>query len=227
MDMGNGYIKQLENFFRNGKQLTHEKGETVYASDYPSPAPMFWLAEGYVKSYLIMSDGSLHVLCIYGPGSLFPLAPLLRGEGSKIVYRYKSTVYFEAMSQATLYMQPTSDLLRLLEREPQMYRTLSKLLILNYDVYLSRLEGSMYKHATERIAHQLLALAARFSSEMYGQSILEVPLTHQDLADSLGMARETVSRGLEQLRSEGVIEMKDKHIIIRDKSALEKVLPSI
>ena len=50
--------------------------------------------------------------------------------------------------------------------------------------------------------------------------MLEVPLTHQDIADSLGMARETVSREMERFKKEGLLEVKDQHIIITDAERL-------
>ncbi|MEX0748554.1 MAG: Crp/Fnr family transcriptional regulator [Candidatus Saccharimonadales bacterium] len=213
----------IASFFQTGTRTQFDKEEIIYDSK-KNGSPVFMLESGYVKSYAITSEGNYNVLCIYGPGSIFPLAPTLRANLGRSPYHLREMVYFEAIVAVEVYVQSADKLMKYLERHPEGYRELVVSLINNYELYLSRVEASPLKHARQRLAYHLLVLAERFSSELYDQIIIELPLTHQDLADSLGMARETISRELEWLRREDIVNAKDKHLIIKDQAQLRRII---
>lgn len=209
------HLPLLSQFFRKQHHVDYAREEVVFDSDSDYQR-VFFINRGYVKSYFIGSDGDYNILTIYGPSSIFPLGPTLRDDIGKSPFHLTDIVYFEAITDVDLHFAQTSDLLNYCEQKPKAYREMLAALIDNYDLYLSRVEGSLMKRARQRIAHQLIVLSNLFSSEMYGQFVFEVPLTHQDIADSLGMARETVSREMEKFKQDGIIETKDQHIIIID-----------
>ena len=51
-------------------------------------------------------------------------------------------------------------------------------------------------------------------------------LTHQDLAESVGTYRETATQVLNDLKSQGLIEIGRKRITILDREGLEEVAES-
>ncbi|MNY81313.1 DNA-binding transcriptional dual regulator Crp [compost metagenome] len=53
---------------------------------------------------------------------------------------------------------------------------------------------------------------------------MEWKVTHQQLAEMVGAVRETVSKVLLELQEEGLIETRNKLIIIPDPSQLQKKL---
>lgn len=222
--------KTLVDFFYDGIQLSSAVGEIVYESD-ASEAMIFLIEEGYLKSYTITNDGETNILNFYGPDSVFPLGPSLRKSiGRRRSFRVQSTVYFECITEAVIYKRTVKDFLGLIENNPQIYKELVYRLLHNYEMYLSSAEAMRFRAARKRVAHQLLVLANRFSSSdiegrgTEGWNIIELPLTHQDLSDNLGMARETITRELENLRQEGFIEIKDRHIIIYNLENLHDLL---
>lgn len=210
----------LYEFFSRHREADYDRGEIVFES-YAKQKKTFYLTRGFVKSYFINSDGHYNILTLYGPGSIFPLGPALREDIGKSPYHLRDTVYFEAITDVRVFVADSSELVSFCEKTPEAYREMLTALISNYELYLSRVEGSLMKHARQRIVHQLMVLSSSFATETYGQLILEVPLTHQDLADCLGMARETVSRELERLRYDGLLDTKDRHIILLDLEALQ------
>ena len=62
------------------------------------------------------------------------------------------------------------------------------------------------KSAAERIATFLLTMAERIGSRTEGGIRLDLPMSRRDIADSLGLTIETVSRQFTVLRDKGLVE---------------------
>lgn len=85
------------------------------------------------------------------------------------------------------------------------------------DLYKQRFEELLhafnevaFRRSDERLLHYLQDKAQALRSA-------EVPLTHQQIADELGIARETVSRLLKRLEQEGVVKLRRGVIMISKK----------
>lgn len=78
------------------------------------------------------------------------------------------------------------------------------------------------KTAAERIAGFLLSMAERIGQKAVGGVHLDLPMSRRDIADSLGLTIETVSRQLTHLRARGLIETSGRSgVLLRDERALE------
>jgi len=62
---------------------------------------------------------------------------------------------------------------------------------------------------TDRLLHLLLWL-----SDQFGKPLLELRLTHQDLADTIGSTRVSVTRLLNQMEREGKIERSQRKLLL-------------
>ncbi len=69
--------------------------------------------------------------------------------------------------------------------------------------------------AAARLCRVILSLA-QDTSELLG-------LTHQELADSTGLYRETVTNALNRLQAQGLLSLGKKKITILDRVGLEEV----
>lgn len=215
--------KLLTSFFKDGELLDVSKTQVVYDSGASSKS-IFYVKKGFVKSYTITSEGDFNILSFYGPNSIFPLAPALRKTTNTKPFDISGDVYFECMVDSSIYKRNTEDFLKFIEKKPLIYKELIYQLMRNYSMYSSRVGSQQFKLASERVVYQLLMLASRFGEEAQEGVIISMPLTHQDLSDSLAMARETVTREMEKLRQNGYIESKDKHIIIHDLETMRGLL---
>lgn len=83
-----------------------------------------------------------------------------------------------------------------------------------------------YKDAQGRVAYVLLRLFQGGVVEHDNERAL-VRLTHQELANLAGTSRETVTRALKALESEGVIETRPKEVFITDPQGLDEILHGI
>lgn len=73
-----------------------------------------------------------------------------------------------------------------------------------------------------RVLSFLLMLAEQHGQTHGDQIIINLPMTHQEFANSIGTTRETANRLLNQLTKEHLIEVDRSRIIILDLQALKQ-----
>lgn len=78
------------------------------------------------------------------------------------------------------------------------------------------------KDVETRIAGMLIMMAERFGIRRQRGIEIQLTLTREEMANFLGLTRETVSRKLSAFQSEGLLELlENKTILIKDYEALE------
>ncbi|MDG0812103.1 Crp/Fnr family transcriptional regulator [Cohnella rhizosphaerae] len=77
-----------------------------------------------------------------------------------------------------------------------------------------------------RIIKRLVAWCEEYgvASDPTASVRIPIKLTHQQLADMVGAVRETVSKVLQDMQDEGMIEIEQKMIQVKDRAGLEKWL---
>jgi len=91
-------------------------------------------------------------------------------------------------------------------------------------VYTQRIQTLEFRSARGRIVAELLYLAERFGRYVASGILIDAPITHQDIADSINMNRETASRALELLSDEELVGQEDHFFIVRDLPKLQEAL---
>ena len=77
------------------------------------------------------------------------------------------------------------------------------------------------KTAGERVAVFLLSMAERIGTEQDGRVSLDLPMSRREIAESLGLTIETVSRQLTRLKDEGVIATAGRSgVVLRNAARL-------
>lgn len=62
-----------------------------------------------------------------------------------------------------------------------------------------------------------------FAKNIYFSNTFNLPVTHQEIASFIGISRESVTRMVNKLKSEGLIDYKNREILIKDIKQLEKL----
>lgn len=220
------FSASLKSFMTAGKSSFYSKSEVIYTSD-AEQASVFMIRKGFVKSYTITSDGDYNTLSFYGPDAIFPLGPVLRSsDEDSAFFGIRSQVYFEAMTDVELCIRPLSDFMATLRNHPDYYRELTYRLLQNYEIFLARAESLQYRFAKHRVAYLILVLTDIYGRRNGGKGKLrlDLPLTHQEIANTLSLARETVSRAMEELKTDDLIETPDRHIIVKHTRRLRELL---
>jgi CRP/FNR family transcriptional regulator, cyclic AMP receptor protein len=86
-----------------------------------------------------------------------------------------------------------------------------------------RLDELAFRDVPSRLARILLRLAEEFPREFAGLPAIDVALTQQDLADLLGVTRESTNIAMNDLKRRGVIDFRRHIIMIRDRARLQEI----
>jgi CRP/FNR family transcriptional regulator, global nitrogen regulator len=76
------------------------------------------------------------------------------------------------------------------------------------------IESLLDREVSARLATLLLNLGVRFGETNGSDTVLNVRLTHQDLANMIASTREAVSKVMSEFQREGLIEVREQRIAI-------------
>lgn len=169
---------------------------------------LYYLLEGRVKSYIQSESGEERVLNIYGPGSLF-------GEASFLdeLPRVSSAV---ALTTCQLVPIDRELVTQEIARDPNLAMAIMKYLARTIRLLSNQVDQMAFRPAKWRVARFLLSL-----SDPYGN----IYCTQDDIAASVSVSRVTVSRILNSLARDGVLELRYRSILLQNRAALESMCP--
>lgn len=192
---------------------------TTVFQEGDSGEALYILASGMIKLSKVDLGGHEKTLAILQPPEFFGEMALV-GEASR-----SATAL--TLGEVEAYLLFQDDFNKLITDYPSIG--------LNVTVTLARRLRGMddeaqilsYKDAQGRVAYVLLRLYRGGVIEFGDDGRALVRLTHQDLANLAGTSRETVTRALKVLESEGVVETRPKEIFLTDPQGLEEILHGI
>ena len=186
----------------------YQKGETII-NGVEEPKGIYLIKEGYVKAYSISTMGQSNLLIIHSTGDFIPLPWALDGEQS-------SDLYYEAMSNVIVIRSSKSNLRSTMGKDPWLSQEVFKKAVSIIESYTKRIQTLEFRTAEGKVISELLNLAVRFGKTTLKGTLIEAPITHQDIADSLNMVRETVSRTIEKLIAQNLIEQINHSFVLTD-----------
>lgn len=89
-----------------------------------------------------------------------------------------------------------------------------------------RIEDLVFRQVPSRVAKLLINLAENHGKMTPNGIVLDVPLTHQEIADFVGSSRVTVTQVLNRFRSRNWVGVKSKKVTIRNPAALQELAVS-
>lgn len=181
------------------------KGEVIYTPGETGEA-LFLLRAGAVQIYRMSPEGRKLVIAQLLPFSFF-------GEMSCIGQGMYDT-FAEVVEDSTIVTMNCAVLNRLLATKPEVARRILEAFGRRVLDAERQLEETVFKGIPARVA----ALLVR---ESKGDAV--DGLTHQDIAERLGVYRETATNALNELKAAGLIETGRKHIHILDRARLQRI----
>ncbi len=202
--------------FNEGLIMQFLNGETII-DGINEPSGVFLIKEGFVKAYSISQDGHSNLLLIHQVGDFIPLPWALDGA-------HTTGLYYEAIGKVTVIRASKDKLRTALGKNSWLSQEIMKQAVDIITVYTQRIQTLEFRSSRERMISELLNLSERFGEKHGNQIIINVPITHQDIADSINMNRETASRTLEKLFKEGLVGQEEHLFIVLDLSKLQNSL---
>jgi CRP-like cAMP-binding protein len=191
---------------RAAQMTTCAAGKLFYSPNQYGEV-IFILKKGRVQLYRMSSEGRKLVMDTLGPGTLF-------GEMS-LVGAGLHNAFAEAMEESLICVMNRRDVEKLILSKPQVAIRLLDLMAKRLRESEERLEQTLFHEVPSQLASLLLRLQTEGGAGT-------IQTTHEELAEQLGVYRETVTTALSKLKREGLISIGRKRIGIEDVAGLEK-----
>lgn len=202
--------------FSDGKLMHFVKDETII-SGLVEPEGVYLIKKGFVKAYSVSKAGEGNLLLIHEAGEFVPLPWALDGE-------HTTGLFYEAMSDVTALRASKDRLRDAMGNNTWLSQEIMKQAVNVITVYTQRIQTLEFRSARGRVIAEILYLAERFGERHGKEVIINAPITHQDIADSINMTRETASRALGVLFEEKLIGQNNHLFIVLDYLELQKAL---
>ncbi len=204
-------MKHLIDVFKKGEKIICKKHSLLYTPT-SSTKDVYYIQSGFVQTYskLLNKNKELHM--IYKRGEVFPL---IWGD------KRNNDFFYEAITDTVVYKLQYNTLKKIVKNNMKLQLEFLDLFSTITYVLQMRLKNLGVERAEGRLLERLIFFAQRFGEKEDKNITVNLPLTHEVIANSIGIARETTTRGLKKLQREGIIEYKNHSIIIKNYKVLQ------
>jgi CRP/FNR family transcriptional regulator, cyclic AMP receptor protein len=192
---------------------THlEQGDVLYAPQ-DGTERLFILKQGRVQVYEVDRGGEEITLSVVEGGNVF-------GEMA-LTGQSLGGVYVRALASSTVVSLRREELEGLIMKKPEVGLRLVRELAERLHASEARYADIIGKDVPARLATLILTLVESegvVSSESYR---IPTRYTHEQLASMIGCKRVAVTRAFSRLKDAGAVQLKDRHIIVKDVDSLK------
>ncbi|WP_165688554.1 helix-turn-helix domain-containing protein [Solilutibacter tolerans] len=175
---------------------------------------VFVTRDGAVKTVTFGENGDEQIIGFHLPGELIGLDALADGK-----HRCEAV----ALTQTSLCEIPFAQLGEVAAQIPGLQQQLMRVIGMSVGRDQDHKEILVRRQANERIALFLHGLSARYKAIGRDPVRLQLPMSRIDIANYLGLALETVSRGFTRLQDDGLIEVRGRQVELVDTLGLARL----
>jgi len=201
-------FKSLENVFA---VRTYRRNQVIFLEEETGKY-MYIVLAGKLKVTKSTPGGKENLLAIHQAGDFFGDMALLDGRTSPAAV--------SAMEDCRIVSIAGHDFHNLLMRNEKVVQQIIQVLCSRLRQAWGQLQQLTYGTAEARIGAGLMQLAKRHGVQDARGIIINLRITHQELAEMVGTARETVTRTLAALRKQGAILVEGRRIVILNPRSL-------
>jgi CRP-like cAMP-binding protein len=176
---------------------------------------MMVVLEGRVQICTHSEEGKEFVVNIINPGEVFGEIALLDGSDR--------TADAVTMGPCELLILERRDFVPFLRDHPDACMRLLEVLCQKLRWTTGVLEAALFLEGPSRLARVLVHLASLYGQKVEEGVELRIRFSQQQLANMVGMSRESINKQLGQWRDEGIIATEDGRILIIDLEALQDI----
>lgn len=169
---------------------------------------MYIILFGKVRVIQTTEDGKEIILATHRSNELFGEISLIDGKTSPATVLATEASLIAIISKKDFYS--------FLIHQSKVLEKMLQILCSRLRESWKRIEILNFKNASQRIKTLFLLLSHDNGQKTAEGIILNIKLTHQNIADMVGLTRETVTRVIDKLRRDGEIKvLRDKCLLLR------------
>jgi len=190
-------------------------GETIlYQGEVPRNA--YILKSGLVKIYSITRGGEERIVDFCAPGDLMAEAWLF-GHATSTIY------YYQAIDTSEVYEISKQNLLAYIHEADVTNRMLDKFSRIYTASYI-RLTALEQGRARDKLLFTFYYLLKRFGKEVVpGWYMIQLRLTHQTIADLVGLTRETTALELNSIKKTKILSYERQKYLVNHNRLLQAI----
>lgn len=182
--------------------------------DGDRPKFLTLLESGYVYRHKIAADGGRQIVSIHVAGDFVDLQNILLDQSDHNI---------QALTVATIKMVPIEELVTIATTHPTIAKALWRETLIEASMMREWVANIGRRNARARTAHMLCEVAIRREKAGLGsRDTFDLPMTQEQLGDTLGLTAVHVNRTLKALEKEGLITRSKRSVTVADWRGLQR-----
>jgi len=199
----------MEDIFSGAEEIYGFKGEQLDAN-----GRKFLVIDGMVGVSAGLSDQ--HSILNFVKGEIFPLADFGKIHSRRpLTYRLVSNCRLKVLPENKFYER-----VRTGGHQDALYQLISGILARA----IQRIDNLGFTSVNQRLFYRLEYLAEQFGKDIGGRIVIDLPITHTELAASINTTRESVSRIFQKLDEKQIISFENHTLVINSVDELRQAL---
>lgn len=186
----------LVQLFEEHGARRYESGAMLSDSD-AHPERTFYCGTGTLKVTKLLASGREILITILQAGSIWSDRAVLNG--------YWREVFVEAMEPSDVYAIENASFEAFLLERPERLTFFMQRVSEQVSDALTLLDDFRGRDVASRLARVLVKFSQQYGVPTDTGVRIDLPVTHQDIANMIGTARETVSRNMARFRQKGYV----------------------
>ncbi len=176
---------------------------------------VYFVKKGKIRSNLLGEDGSIKILSITHEGCIF---------GEQFIFHEQPSLYEAvALEDAKVYFFEKQQIIKIMQKDFEINMFIIKSLALRSRNLACQIEDISLRNIVQSISRILYALCCHEARNKKITKNIPIRLSHQDLANLLGIHRVSVTKNLNILKRQGIIDYKYEKIIVKDVPKLKNM----
>ena len=202
----------------NAAELVVAPGGTVTLARGSAADALLLIGRGRARVERVAPDGRVVPLGYRGSGDVLGEACL--GHAPERGENAENATAMEEIEYVRLPLAALEALLDDPTENPGLGPAAIGLLLARQRDTEERLESLLFRNVEGRLVEFLVKAADRWGVPTPRGTLISAPITHLEIAQSIGSTRETVTLTLGALRREGLLDVAGRRLIVRDRDAL-------
>jgi len=207
--------RELKLICENSSEKIYKKGELIFLED-DNIQKLYMLVEGRVKLTMLSPEGKEKVMTILQGGDLMGEISLFDHDTHPLTA--------EVIEDSRLLIISRSALENIIMEYPAIAIKIIEALAKKTRLLTSQIKELVFKNASGRLAGLLKRFSFDFGVEKNGGILIELVLTHNDIANLLGLSRVTVTKTINNFIDKGIIKIYKRKIFVKNQEKLESYL---
>ena len=199
---------------------TYKKGSYLFMGHDDMTDTIFLVERGKVNVYESTFEGKKIIIEQLSRGDFWGYL-FQSTKASNLISHFA-----QAHSDALVSRMSRTDFLAFLKSRPDVSLRLIQNLSEKLMIAESRIKDLALASADQRLVRELIRLSTQHGKTRGEKITIEARLTHEQLADRIGMTRETVTRTLNQLKKNKIISINKARYITVDTNRAKSLLKS-